>query len=121
MKTFFLEKHTALGVLIVLTLVYIGINEVTGGIGMGANDNLIGSTIGLFVPAGVWVSVYSMGIAPLLTLGIAVFLDRFFVKRGTTLSKKVAIILPLFFLLSLAFDYILFDEFVSLNTFLNNI
>lgn len=111
------KKHFGLLVYIILTIVYTFIVHF---IYEGAL-NTITSFVGVFVPASLFVTAFTLGLAPLLMLAYFIFFDLTIWKLKLETSKILFLIFASLFFFTLCFDFILFGEAVSIKAFLGEI
>ncbi len=104
-------RHTALSLLVILTTLYLALIFLGGGI----PHNFPADFIGVFVPAGFWNSYFSYGVAPILTLVGAIYVDKFFEKKSFSQIKRISLTLVCLFVTTLVFDFVMWQHWNSMH------
>lgn len=122
MKNFY-NKHLAVIIWIIITILYIMMlfnNEDTF-----ANTPL-SSFVGLFVPSAIWITLSTYGTSLFISALVMMIIDSNIKNYssgfwlGKTINKYVLIFISLF-ILTMLFDWILYQDLRSLDLFLYNI
>lgn len=70
--------------------------------------------IGMFVPAGIWSSLKSFGIAPVVAVISAFYLDRYMDTRAFSHVEKILIAVFALFIITMLFDFVLWQRWNSM-------
>lgn len=114
MKTLFL-KHTSITLVITLTVSYL---LLTLGRGSEIAFDYISAVLGLFVPAAIWVTLASYGIAPVILVVFCIGLDEEFRVKNVRMSERIIKTLLYLFIMTNIFDLLFIHSFMSLHLLL---
>lgn len=114
MKTLFL-KHSSITLVIALTVLYL---LLTLGRGSEIAFDYPSAVLGLFVPAAIWVTLASYGIAPVILIVFCIGLDEEFRVKNVRMSERIIKSLLYFFIMTNIFDLLFIHSFMSIHLLL---
>ncbi len=94
-----------------LTIIYLLYTTIFG---EGLARDPVSAFVGLFVPVGIWIFVFTYGGAPFIAFVYFFLLDTWTNARQYTRSSRLFLIFASLAVLTYIFDMILFEEYVSL-------